>query len=56
MKTKQNSFSNGQQQEEKSTLLCKFKVVLMGKDFQPIPSYWALIPIGQPNILRMRKK
>ncbi|MEO6489456.1 MAG: hypothetical protein ABIO04_05895 [Ferruginibacter sp.] len=30
-------------------MLNKIKVVLRGKDFQPMPSYWALIPIRQDN-------
>ncbi|MEP7164573.1 MAG: hypothetical protein ABI741_07760 [Ferruginibacter sp.] len=33
-------------------LLRKFKAVLTGKKFQPLPSYWALVPVKSHNKLQ----
>lgn len=57
MKKKIDSLLNEQSQlTTTNSILGKFRVVLMGKDFQPMPAYWALIPIGQDNIMKIKKK
>lgn len=34
----------------------KFKSAWMGKDFQPMPSYWALIPVKVEKNLDTKRK
>ncbi|MEO6489455.1 MAG: hypothetical protein ABIO04_05890 [Ferruginibacter sp.] len=55
-KKNMNTFPDVQQTGEKRSVIMKFRIVLMGKDFHPLPSYWAIVPAEQENILKLKKK
>ncbi len=48
--------SNDQLMGQLKQINGKFKAVWMGKSFQPLPSYWALIPVKvEKNMGKMRR-
>lgn len=56
MKSRSDYQSNGQLIAHLKQLVGKYTSLWMGKSFQPMPSYWALIPVKvEKNTGKMRR-
>ncbi len=56
MKQATNSLIKVQVTQAVELIFEQLKLVLVGKDFEPWPAYWALIPLKPVNTISTRQK